>query len=88
MIKPILTRTIYDDGTQQFYRFKNGYGASVVQHSFLSKGDLWEIAPIKFYGDDIDDWNFTKIQAEGLPNLAKAMSRVNINRVLRTVKSL
>ncbi|MDP9651918.1 hypothetical protein [Paraburkholderia caledonica] len=45
-------------GTQKLYRFDNGFGASVVQHSFSygSEYGQWELAVIKF---EDDDWHLT-----------------------------
>lgn len=57
-----------NDGRQIVARFENGYGASVVQHSFSYGGPqgLWELAVVAFeqhpddwvVGSD-DIWDFT-----------------------------
>lgn len=54
---PIETRRI-NGGVQAIYRFKNGYGASVVRHSFSYGGGagLWELGVTKASGDD---WHLT-----------------------------
>ena len=40
------------DGIQHLYFFKNGFGASVISHSFSYGGDegLWELAVIRHNG--------------------------------------
>ena len=41
-------------GIQYVFRFENGYGASIIKHmySYGHEDDLWEIAIIKFDGDE------------------------------------
>lgn len=48
----ILERSI-NGGTQKLHKFDNGFGASVVQHSFSYGTDLglWELAVVVFDGD-------------------------------------
>ncbi len=40
----------FDDGVQYIFRFKNGYGASVIksEYSYGGKDNLWELAVIVF----------------------------------------
>lgn len=51
----ILTKPL-NGGVQMLYRFSNGYGASVVRHSFSygSAQGFWEIAVIKWSGEDFE----------------------------------
>lgn len=53
MSTPVKTRSI-NGGTQNIYRFPNGYGASIVNHSF-SYGT--ELAVIKFNSANDEDFN-------------------------------
>lgn len=45
-----------ESGTQHIFQFPNGYGASVVRFKWSYGGhrSLWELAVIKFRGDDWD----------------------------------
>lgn len=54
-LKPIQVHR-KDGGTQALYRFPNGYGASVIQHSFSygAKDGLWELGVIVWDGDSFD----------------------------------
>lgn len=44
-------------GIQYIFRFKNGYGASVIKsnYSYGSEDDLWEVAVLEFMSEDEDD---------------------------------
>jgi hypothetical protein len=55
MIEPTRTNNIHG-GEQRLYFFPNGYGASVVRHSFSYGGNcgLWELAVIV---GDADSWS-------------------------------
>ena len=57
---PVVERSLHN-GTQKVYRFGNSYGASVVrhEHSYGSDHGKWELAVIKFYSDNNDDWSLT-----------------------------
>jgi hypothetical protein len=48
-------------GIQRIYKFKNGYGASVIQCPFSYGGEvgLWELAVIKFKSESMDEWSIT-----------------------------
>lgn len=48
-------------GVQKIFRFANGYGASVVRHRYSHGHErgYWELAVIKFYGEESDDWEIT-----------------------------
>lgn len=42
-----------DGGTQELYKFQNGYGASVIKtdYSYGGEDGLWELAVVKFSDD-------------------------------------
>jgi hypothetical protein len=48
-------------GVQKLFRFPNGYGASVVQFPYSYGGDrgLWELAVIRYSGEDNDSFSLT-----------------------------
>ena len=52
---PIEERSVHG-GTQEVFRFANGYGASVIRHQFSYGSDqgLWELAVLKFEGEGYD----------------------------------
>jgi hypothetical protein len=52
--EPWISRTFYNGGVQDIYRFENGYGASVVARSG-SYGV--ELAVIQF--DEMENWQIT-----------------------------
>jgi hypothetical protein len=57
-VTPWLSRR-NNGGAQHIYRFANGYGASVVIHSFSygRESGLWELGVVTF--DDNDRWHLT-----------------------------
>ena len=48
-------------GVQKLFRFPNGYGASVVQfpYSYGVDSGLWELAVIRYSGEDNDAYSLT-----------------------------
>ena len=48
-------------GVQKLFRFPNGYGASVVQfpYSYGGESGLWELAVIRYSGEDNDSFSLT-----------------------------
>ena len=48
-------------GVQKLFRFPNGYGASVVQFpcSYGEDSGLWELAVIRYSGEDNDAFSLT-----------------------------
>jgi hypothetical protein len=46
-------------GFQVLFRFRNGYGASVIQHdmSYGRESGQYELAVARWNGDDDDDWS-------------------------------
>jgi len=85
---PIKEREI-NDGQQKIYKFDNGYGASVVQHSFSygHEQGLWELAVIKFEGDGMDDWSLcysTPITSDVIGHLTLE----EVEEILKKIKKL
>ena len=62
-----------EGGIQHVFRFGNGYGASVVRFKYSYGGDrgLWELAVIKFNGDDWSLTYQTPITGDVIGNLAE-----------------
>ena len=57
LLKVIPTRDKPGD-YQLVYRFRNGYGASVVQNgtSYGGDGNFWELAVLRFMGPEDNSW--------------------------------
>ncbi len=54
---PVHTRSL-NGGTQEVYRFPNGYGASVIRGGFAAYGGL-EIAVLRFLGEAWNNYRLT-----------------------------
>lgn len=84
--EPSVERSIMN-GTQRIWRFKNGYGASVVQHSGsygYSQG-LWELAVIEFSSDGT--WSLT-YETPITDDVIGYLSEDNVEKHLRKIKRL
>jgi hypothetical protein len=87
-MKPTFTREM-DGGVQEIYRFDNGYGASKIKtnHSYGSDYDLWEIAVIKFNGDNI--LNFKLCYETHITNdVIGHLNYYEAEKVLKQIKEL
>lgn len=81
-------------GTQKIWRFKNGYGASVIQlkvgntfGSYTSNEKEWELAVIKFNSEDIEDFKLvydTPITNDVIGHLSKK----EVVKILEKIKKL
>jgi len=71
-IEPIKVREAHG-GFQKLYRFPNNYGASVVKFpgSYGSEKDLWELAIIKWFGDNYEICYDTGITNDVMGNLTE-----------------
>lgn len=75
-----------DGGTQELYRFPNGYGASVIQTNYSYGGDdgLWEVAVVNFMGDVWELCYDTPITSDVIGYL----TWVDMRKVLQQIKDL
>jgi len=70
-------------GVQIAYRFDNGYGASVVRHSFSygNENGLWELAVIRWKEDDFHLCYDTKITNDVLGRLTPEEVNATLTRI-------
>lgn len=80
-------------GTQKFWRFKNGYGASVVRFrvmnlggSYGAKGGLWELAVIDFKDNDFKLTYKTSITEDVIGYLTEEKVAALLKRIKRLRK--
>lgn len=86
--EPLMTRQHHADaeGVQHVFKFGNGYGASVVRfkHSYGSHHGLWELAVIKFDGDD---WSLT-YQTPITDDVIGHLTEEEVSRLLLAINAL
>lgn len=72
-MKAEMANRMINGGVQKLYKFHNGYGASVVRHSFSYGEDegLWELAVIRYNGDHFDIDYSTPIAGDVLGYLSE-----------------
>lgn len=78
-------------GIQYVVRFKNNYGASIVQHSFsYGKDDnLWELAVIIYEKDAKDDFNFELCYStEITDDVIGFLSEEEVNEIVGKIEKL
>lgn len=83
----IMTERPSSDGTQRLYRFTgNNYGASVIsnRYSYGGKSGLWELAVIKWDGDDFDICYDTPIT----DNVIGYLTEEDVVDILMQIKAL
>ena len=94
MIKPVIEKNHpIGIGIQKIYRFKNGYGASVVRFqvdgiygSHTNEND-WELGVIKFNSDD--DMDFKLVYDTSITsNVLGYLSDEEVQETLKKVRSL
>ena len=70
------------DGWQFLWRFDNGWGASVVQHSAVQG---WDVCPIVWTGEGVDDWEHRLCRAFHSGDTAHGCSAVEVVGELRQI---
>ena len=83
--KTLPSRSI-NGGIQYVFRADNGYGASIVQHSFSygSEQGLWELAVVKYKGDGQYDYSL----CYDTPITDDVLGRLSEDRVNATLEEI
>lgn len=73
-------------GVQKLYKFKNGYGASVVRHTFSYGSDqgLWELAVLEYHGENWEICYHTPITSDVIGYL----NQEQVDDLLNKIKNL
>ena len=76
-------------GWQKIYRFKNGYGASVVffPGSYGYENGLYELAVVKFCGDGDADYNLT-YETPITDDVIGSLSEAEVDNTLLQIEAL
>jgi len=84
--KQLPSKPLHGTGIQYIAKFDNNYGASIVKHDFSYGGSdgLWELAVIKYTGDDWSLVYDTHITNDVLGYL----SEEEVNETLDKIKAL
>jgi hypothetical protein len=75
-----------NDGIQKQYKFANGFGASVIQHSgyYGNEQGLWELAVLKWVGERYTLDYSTEITDDVIGHLTEA----EVEEILVEIKGL
>jgi hypothetical protein len=89
MRKPDLERKRDLSGIQRIYRFKNGYGASVVRGfgTYGNEAGKWELAVIIFKSDDIIPFDLC-YTTPITNNVIGWLSESQVNKILKKIERL
>jgi len=78
-------------GIQRVYRFSNGWGASVVRHSFSygHERGLWELAVLKCDGDPNkwESWHLNYDHPESHGDVRGCLTETDVDIILESIKS-
>ena len=75
--------------SRDFFRFDNGYGASIVRHEFSYGGSdgLYELAVIKFCEKGDSDWGIT-YETKITDDVIGYLTGITAQKILEDIKSL
>lgn len=90
MEKYLLAEIDVFDGVQKVYKFENGYGASVVRHSFSYGGSsgMWEMALITFEEQKELEWEIEYREDFADGDVAGYLNDKDVLELLNWIRSL